>query len=352
MSGLKVAVTGAAGLVGSHLIEYLGERGYQLTAIVRSSKKEGEVLEVFRRFNVNVIEADVNDCEKLKDAFVGQDIVVHTAAIVDPYGSRDLIFKTNVGGTENALLQAMQASVQQFVFVSSLSVITGRGDQFDTAEDAPYQPTGEAYADSKIKAEQAVLSSIGKSSMKITVVRPGFIYGNREKTWMPRLIQSIKTGKAMLIDGGTKETNVVYVDNLSKAIESTFQNAKANGQVYNLTDGPAISKKMLFDSLSDGLNLPRVEKRVPGFLAKGFCELVSSIAPMLSPEKQVGLARYSRAGFRLAGQNQGFSIKKAERDLGYGERLSFQVGMAATLEKLREKLERKPSEMEKAVARN
>ncbi|MGH9553089.1 MAG: hypothetical protein ACRD3W_27165, partial [Terriglobales bacterium] len=62
------------------------------------------------------------------------------------------------------------------------------------------------------------------------------------------------------------------------------------------------------------------------------CEVVSAVAPMLSADTQKKLTRFSRAAFRLAAVNQGFDIAKAERDLGYSNRIPFSEGMARTLE--------------------
>ncbi|MBC7996598.1 MAG: hypothetical protein IAF58_01565, partial [Leptolyngbya sp.] len=59
---------------------------------------------------------------------------------------------------------------------------------------------------------------------------------------------------------------------------------------------------------------------------------ISSFAPLLPVDKQKSLARFSRAAFRLAGVNQGFSIKKAEAELGYTERVPFSQAMPKTLE--------------------
>ena len=114
---------------------------------------------------------------------------------------------------------------------------------------------------------------------------------------MPRLINSISTGKAMLIDGGTKETNVIYIENLCRAIEKALMNERAYGQAYNLTDGQKISKKQLFDAISNGLGLPAVTKRVPGSIAKVACEVISTIAPALPPSSRAKLSRFSRAAF-------------------------------------------------------
>ncbi len=329
-----VAVTGASGLVGSHVVEHLADRGFHVVAVLRT------VPEHLQKFisgycgpgSVKVQKADVNDLESLERAFSGVQAVVHAAGSVDPFGARQAIFATNVGGTQNALKAAASASVKQFIFISSLSVITGQGDQFDLDESTPLKPCGESYADSKIEAERAVMNMAEKGEMKVTSLRPGFIYGPREGSWMPRLINSIGTGKAMLIDGGTKQTNVIYIGNLVKAVELALFNEHTYDQVYNLTDGQVVSKKELFDTIADGLKLPRVTKKVPGSIAKFACETISAIAPALSIDTQKKLARFSKAAFRLAAVNQGFSIAKAERDLPYLNRIPFQEGMRRTLE--------------------
>ncbi len=325
----KIAVTGATGLVGGHLVDYLAERDYQVVAVGRSSDK----LKRFSHPNIEKRVADIEDRESVLQAVSGVDVVVHAAGTVDPYGSREAIFATNVGGTKMILDVSKNSGVKHFLFISSLSVITGQGDQYDVDESEPLKPCGEAYADSKVEAERLVMNEAGKgeSSMKVTALRPGFIYGPGEKAWMPRLINSIATGKAMLIDNGVKQTNVIYVENLSHAITSAILNQNAYGQVYNLTDGQKVTKKELFDAIADGLSLPRVKKVVPGAAAKMVCEVVSKVAPLLPNDTQRKLARFSRAAFRLAGVNQGFSIAKAERELNYVDRVPFSQGISKTL---------------------
>lgn len=332
----RVAVTGATGLVGGHLAVHLAERGYPVVAIVRDPAKPA--CKVLTAAGVELSEADVLNRDSIDKALHGCRVIVHAAGTVDPLGSREDIFRTNVGGTKIVLDSAKQNGLEQFIFVSSLSVITGQGDQYDVDESAPLRLCGESYADSKVEAERLVMAEAGKGGdshdarMKVTAVRPGFIYGPGERAWMPRLIGNIAAGKAMLIDGGKKETNVIFVGNLSNAIEAAILNERAYGEVYNLTDGEKISKKELFDAIADGLSLPRVKKKIPGVVAKAVCEVVSTVAPRLSKEKQRELSRFSRAAFRLAGVNQGFCIAKAERDLGYNKRLQFSQAMSETLE--------------------
>jgi nucleoside-diphosphate-sugar epimerase len=328
-----IAVTGSAGLVGSYLVQYLVAKGYPVTAIVRTPGRPTYLLDCVKNSNgkAEIRLADVNDEQSLLSAFKDAKVVVHAAGNVDPYGSRAEIFRTNADGTKTVVKAARLSHVQQVIHVSSLSVITGQGDQFDVDESAPLRYCGENYADSKVAAEEAILQEMKVPGINLTVVRPGFIYGPHEKTWMPRLIESIRTSKAALIDGGLKETNVINVENLCRAIEGAILRDVAYGQTYNLTDGQKISKKMLFDTISGVLGLPQVKKVIPSAVAKPFCNLISTVAPLLPVATQQRLARYSRAAFRLVGVNQGFSIAKAENQLDYKNRVPFSEGMKAAL---------------------
>jgi nucleoside-diphosphate-sugar epimerase len=333
-----VAVTGAGGLVGSFLVKYLASEGFPVKGIIRTANQPQHLFDFQKNYSgtgkVSIEIGDVNDAASLNRALTDVDVIVHAAGNVNPFGKREEIFTTNVSGTKTVLKAASDAGLKQFIHVSSLSVITGQGDQYNVDESAPLHLCGENYADSKVEAEKAITAFVSTKpncQIKTTVVRPGFIYGPYERTWMPRLIESIKTKKAALIDGGKKETNVVYVGNLCLAIKNAILNEKAYGQVYNLTDAETVTKKELFDAIADGLKLPRVSKVIPGFIAQSFCELISTIAPSLSQTTQMKLARYSRAAYRLAGLNQGFNIDKAKSELNYNSCTPFAQAMAETL---------------------
>lgn len=329
MSDASVVVTGASGLVGYHVVKHLAERGYRVTALLREQSNQEALRKLPGSITVKV--AELSDPEALKEAMSASEAVVHAAGCVDAFGEREKIVAVNVHGTRACLEAAVASRVEHFVHISSLSVITGQGDQYGLGEDAPLRYCGEAYADSKVEAEKLVMAEAAGTRIRVTALRPGFIYGPGERAWMPRLIQSLASGKAMLIDGGIKETNVIYIENLCRAVQLTLFNPNAYGQVYNLTDGQRVTKKELFDAICDGLGYARIKRTVPGPLARLACELVSRLAPYLPQEMQRKLGRYSRAAFRLAGVNQGFDISKAERELGYADRIPFAQGISQTL---------------------
>ncbi len=336
MKNLKVAITGATGLVGSRLCEYLAQKGYQIRALVRTLENTAPFNKTWSKLNIEIQQTNILNRAELEQSLKDIDIVIHAAGIVDPYAAPEEITAVNVIGTQSALETAIQTGAKQFIFLSSLSVITGNDDQYNTAEDAPRILCGESYADSKVHAEQIATNDVYKNKIAITIMRPGFIYGPRERAWLPNLINAIASRRAILVDGGSKETNVIYIDNLCQAIESSMLNEKAYGQIYNLTDGQHITKKQLFDTVSDNMGLPRVEKNMPSWLIKPIFSLLSSIISRMPLEKKKKLARFSKAAYRLIGINQSYSIAKAQKELNYTNLIPFTEGMAKTLESFKE----------------
>ena len=101
---------------------------------------------------------------------------------------------------------AINAGVKHFIHISSLSVITGDQDQFKVNEEQVPIYSRELYANSKIEAEKVALAHAADGHINVTILRPGFIYGPGERTWMPKLIQAMKKGRALLVGNTDKET--------------------------------------------------------------------------------------------------------------------------------------------------
>jgi len=325
----RIFVSGSTGMVGFQVVKHLALLGFDVSAGVRPSSKTAELQSISSEGQVTVASAELQETAKLGELMKGCAIVVHCAGAVDPHARREDIMQTNVEGTKSMLDAAISAGVKQFIHISSLSVITGQEDQYNVDETAPLRYCGEAYADSKVDAEKAVTEK--SDQISTTILRPGFIYGPGEKAWMPRLIANLKAGKVMLIDGGTRQTNVIYVKNLVRAVELALDNPVAYGQVFNLTDEKTPAKKELFDTICDNLSIPPVTKQVPRAVVKTVCDVVSIVAPFLPDGVKQGLGRFSRAAFRLAAVNQGFSVNKAQKQLKYLNTVTFEQGMKETL---------------------
>lgn len=334
---IKVGITGATGLVGSDLVSYLSEpknvgakdSGVKVRAIARRADA------IAGRGDLEVACADVLDKAALEAAFVGLDVVVHAAGFVDPLAEKQKIFAVNLKGTENAFQAARACGVRQFIHISSLSVITGQHDQFDLDEQAPLCLCGEAYADSKVESEK-YLQELMRGGLPITILRPGFIYGEGERAWLKRVMQSVSKGQAILVDGGARSTNVVYVRNLSSLIKVCLLNEAAYDQIFNVTDPEFVSKKMLFDTVADALGVPRIKKNLPRAVVKSLFEImgtIGSISGIFNEKSKAQFARFSPGAYRLIAVNQGFSIEKARKVLGYpfADCVGFSQAMQETI---------------------
>ena len=330
---MRIFVTGASGLVGSHLLAQLLAQGKDVVGTIRHPDKKRPLMAQLSQWQsaLTLLDLDLSEINALARGMKNCDAVVHTAAIIDPNGNRSNLMRVNVDGTDNVLQAAIQAKVKHFIHISSLAVITGEKDKFRVTENEPLQYCREPYANSKIDAEKIVMNEAGRGQIAVTVLRPGFIYGPNERAWMPRLIEALRKGRAPVVGNGQKETNVIYVGNLCRAISLALMNPRAYGQIYNLTDGQLVTKRELFDTICDGLQIPRAKVSIPVSLARLLCELSSFAAPFAPPGVHPLLARYSRPAYRLAVVNQGFDISKAERELGYIDRTSFAEAMAKTL---------------------
>ncbi|HEY9677742.1 MAG TPA: NAD-dependent epimerase/dehydratase family protein [Drouetiella sp.] len=330
-SSTRIFLTGATGLVGSYLVEQLLLAGYPVNALARKQSKIDRLLELQSKFsNLKIITAELSERNKLADAMAGSRVVIHAAASIAPLATLEEVSVVNVDGTRSVAEAAITAGVTQLIHVSSLSVIMGATHIYDASESAPYMESREAYANSKIAAEKLVLEKNIQDRIKVTVLRPGFIYGPSERAWMPRVIQMLQQRRAMLVGDGLKETNVIYVGNLCRGIMNSILRENAYGEIYNLTDGQKVSKKKLFDTIADNLGLPRVAWYIPEWFAHFLVDSACLIAPISPGPIRNVLAQYSRPALRLAAYNQGFNISKAERELDYVDRIPFEEGMART----------------------
>lgn len=329
----RVFITGATGLVGFHLVKLMASLGHSVVAMVRttSNVKNLHRLASETGGDIKIVTCDVSQQDEMRDLMSSCDVVVHTVACIDPHGNPKSLRAVNVDGTRHALYAAMQANVKHFVHISSLSVIMGEDDQYAVSEDEPLHICREAYANSKVEAEQIVMDSAMTKQFNVTALRPGFIYGPGEKTWLPRLISSLRAGTAILVDDGSKETNLIYVENLCRAVALSMMNSNSYGHVYNLTDGEKVTKRQMMDRLAAELNLAKVRIYLPMWFAKALVEVSSSIASVSPHCMKTRLGRFSRPALRLVGLNQGFDISKAERELNYTDRITFAEGMSETL---------------------
>ena len=335
---MKVLVTGATGFVGNHAARRLLSQGYSVRCLVRKTSR----LNGLKALDAELCCGDVNDKDSLRRALRGVDAVLHLASLVGETGRRQDFFRVNVEGTRNLLEVCGDVPLKKLIHMSSLSVITGDKDHHGTPEDAPYLRTGEPYADTKIESERLVLQYRERYPLPAVILRPGFIYGPGDRLFLPAVIKNLREGKVILIDGGKKILNLTHIDNLLDAVELALSKQEADGETFNITDGEKISKREFFFTVADLINLPRPARSIPFFVARAVCSAAATLYQILGIQKT---PRLSRIKLRFAGQNQLFSIEKAEKVLGYVPRIRFQAGIREAVESCRDQIQSPAAEI-------
>jgi nucleoside-diphosphate-sugar epimerase len=179
----SILVTGGSGLVGSYLLRYLVQLGYNnIKALKRPSTDLKLVADI--QTKIQWIDADLANFFDLEAALQGVEQLYHCAAMVS-YDSRDYatLMKTNVEGTENIVNAALAANVEKMVYVSSIAAIGKDKNQNLIDEKAAWvrSPHLTDYAVSKYLSEQIVWRAWAEG-MKIAIVNPAIILGSGDWT--------------------------------------------------------------------------------------------------------------------------------------------------------------------------
>lgn len=317
----RFLVTGASGFVGGHVVDACVARGFPVVAFVRP----GSNTEGLETQGVTVVRGELDDAALLRQALDGVDVVVHAAAKVGDWGPVDDYRAVNVEGTRHLLSACRGRPLKRFVYLSTLGVYAARHHYgTDESEPLPGQHM-DGYTQSKVEAEKLVLAERG---VPVTVLRPGFVYGPRDRTLLPTVVANLKRGVLRYVSRGRFALNTTYVGNLVDAIFRAAEKPAAVGQVYNITDGERVTRRMFMRTVADGLGLPRPGLGGPVWIARplaGFLERRARRLGWTSPP------RLTQARIKFLGLNLEFSIEKARRELGYEPRVQFAEGMAQAL---------------------
>lgn len=292
-------VTGAAGFIGSHLVETLVARGERVIAL------DLKPLGAPASSPATAIQSDIRHLAQCRKACNGVDFVLHQAAqcsvpasIRDPLGTHD----TNVTGFLNMLLAARDAGVKRFVFASSCAVY-GNSEKLPNFEErtgnflSPYALS--KYMD-ELYANMFGIETIG--------LRYFNVYGPRQDpngayaAVIPRWITALLRGERVTIFGDGETTrDFVFVGDVVKAnmLAATIDKPDAVGQVFNIASGKSVSLNTLHSLI---------------------CKVIGIDAQPVHADFRAGDIRHSSA-----------ETSKARRLLGFEASLSLEEGLQSTI---------------------
>jgi nucleoside-diphosphate-sugar epimerase len=321
----RILITGATGFIGGHVAEACAARGWQVSTVARP----GSDTSLLGRLGTIIHPGDLTDATRVRKAVEDVDVVVHCAAKVGDWGPVGEYRKVNVEALRVLLEACKGSSLARFVHMSSLGVYPARHHHgTDESEPLPRRHT-DGYTQSKVEAEQLALGYQHDWGVPVVVLRPGFVYGPRDRTVMPRLIENLRKGTVRYPGArGGRALNTICVKNLVDAVFLAIEVPQAVGQVYNLTDGEFVSKRQFIEAVADAMGLPRPTRTPPLWLAR-MLTWGSETWARLRGAKEAPL--FTRARLKFMGLNLEFSIEKAKRELGYRPRYRFDDAIAETM---------------------
>jgi nucleoside-diphosphate-sugar epimerase len=256
-----ILVTGATGLVGSHLLVQLLQENEEVKVLFRSEKQIEKTKNVFSYHNqlqlfdkINWVKGDITDIPSLEIAFENITHVYHCAALIsfDPNDEEELR-KINIEGTANIVNCCIDFGIKKLCHVSSIAALGNpKEHEITITEETEWNPEElhSDYAISKYGAEMEVFRG-HQEGLEVVIVNPGVIFGfGFPKKGSDVIIQSVRKGMAFYTNGSV---GIVFVEDVIKCMMQLMK-SNINGERFTLV-GENIEVKKLLKFIATELNL-------------------------------------------------------------------------------------------------
>jgi UDP-glucose 4-epimerase len=248
---VKVLITGAAGFLGSHLVDRLvGDGGYQITGL--DNLQRGTLDHVRAHVEGGLLDlhvGDIRDYAAVANAMQGAEIVFHLAAqsnVMGALSDPDHCITTNVTGTQNVLKAAEAAHVRRVVFSSSREVY-GEPVFLPVAENAPLLAKN-TYGASKIAGEDYCRFWQARGALDCLILRFANLYGPRDRgRVIPLWLDRARNGEDLILYGGKQVLDFVWVGLAVDALIAAM-NCQNDGPI-NVGSGTGTSLEALADRI-------------------------------------------------------------------------------------------------------
>lgn len=318
---MNYLVTGATGFLGQRICSDLLGKKESVVAQGRNSLIGSDLIKQGCTF----VKVDLR--ENIEHICHGIDCVIHSAALSSPWGKREDFIDINVKATIKLIESAIKNKVKKFIYISSTSVyfdFTNRINIKETDYVAKKAPS--LYTETKLMAENAILKY--KDQIDIVIIRPRGIFGPKDTTLIPRVINAHDKGKLAII--GNKDTllDLTYVGNVSYAsLLASISNIES-GQIYNITNGEPVRVWKLIEEILARTNRELNKKVIPFTLVYYLAWLSELICSLPFINKEPTFTRYTTG---LLAKSQTLNIDKAKDQLGYKPIMNMKDAIDETL---------------------
>jgi 2-alkyl-3-oxoalkanoate reductase len=322
-------VTGATGLLGSHIAERLVARGDRVRALVRSSSDTS----FLRGHDVELVNGDLTDLKACRRAMAGVRNVYHAAAKVGDWGTWAEFQTDCLDATENLARAAREEGVERFVHISSTSAYGHPKEGGPPVDETAalgqnLWPIWDGYTLSKVECERLLWRAVEKDGLRLSVIRPSWLYGERDRTTVKRLVRRLQAGKVPLIGSGDNPLSAIYAGNVADAAILVSDDPGSLGEAYNVTSMGPITQREWLDLFANACGAPLPSRRLSYPLTFAIAFGLEAFGRLTRRHRPPLITRYATW---LMGRNLSYSTDKIQNKVGWRPAVGYKESIERTV---------------------
>lgn len=316
---MQVFVTGGSGFVGGHVIEALVREGHTVRALARSDRAAQQV----EALGAVAVRGELGSITP--ELLAGDEAVIHAAAFVEEWGTREQFWRANVEGTADLLQAARAAGARRFIHVGTEAALFVGEDLIDVDETAPY-PAHQRflYSETKAEAERRVLAADAPGFRALSI-RPRFVWGPRDTSVLPTIIKMARAGSFAWLGGGASRTSTTHVANLVHALVLALTRGEGGRAYFVVDDGQRTLREFL-SALARTQGVDLGAKSVPRGVARALARVVEGTWRLFNIKRAPPMTRFA---ISMMSSTVTIDDRRARAELGYSPVISVEDGLAA-----------------------
>lgn len=315
----KVLVTGAAGFIGSHLVELLLEKGYEVVCLLMP----GENTRWIKDLDVTIKYGDLTEKESLYEPVEGVSYIYHLAAKLGGGDKPADLYRVNCDGSKNLLEVCVEAGLKlkRFLFVSSTAAAGATGDSGVFDEEKPPAPETD-YGKSKLMTENYLREQ--GDGIPYTIIRLPLVYGPRGLGGLYTVFKYVNSGFELLLS--RSETSVGFVKDIVRGMNLAAESPAALGQLYYLGEDRTYNSREITRHIAGVIGKKTIKIRIPYWLIYFLTFFIETFADLTG--KHAMIRRHSLSAY--LNSNWRFSMKKAKKELNFEAQYPLPEGLKIT----------------------
>ncbi len=318
---MKALVTGAAGFIGSHLVEALLQRGVHVRCLVKPTSQ----LKWVKGLPVEIIYGDCQEKDSLGPGVKDVDLVFHLAGATRAIEAKTY-FEVNALGTENLVLACLEHNtrLRKFIYLSSLAA-AGPGQNGGEKKESDHCSPVSPYGRSKRRGEELALSQAHE--LPLLILRPAAVYGPRDKAFLA-LFKCLAKRIKPVISGGVQRLSLCSVHDLVAAILLAASTPTKTGEIFFLSDGQDYRMDEINDSFAQAMEVTGYRLRLPPPVLCGIAAVAEYFAKVSGKPALISRGKAEE----MIQPNWLCNITKARTLLGFEPQISLARGAKLTFD--------------------